>query len=274
MVSLMLKRPNGDWVPVLDAVPDPSRPLPFSLGCNVLAPFSNRISGGGFWHDGAFQALAPNIEGEPYPNHGNAFASAWTVETRSETEAVLTLSSDGPGPFRYEGLLTYRLADEEFVAQLVLTNRGEGALPFGGGFHPWFKRTAETRLRFRADGVWTETADHLPEHYILLGAMPDRDHRDGRGLPDGFTNVAYAGWDGVAELTWPDEGWGVTMTADAPLSVLMLYTPGRDAGFFSLEPVSHTVDAHNRTGEGVVRPAILGSGESLTLTMRLKPHLL
>jgi aldose 1-epimerase len=274
IASLMLKTPEGEWVPVLNTDPHPSRTGVFALGCNVLAPFSNRISGGGFWQDGAFHALAPNIDGEPYPNHGNAFSSEWVVVQTTETEAVFSLVSDGPGPFRYEAQLTYRLAEGELVAELVLTNRGDVALPFGGGFHPWFKRTDETRVQFRADGVWSETSDHLPDQYLLLDLLPERDHRAGQHLSDAFTNVAYAGWDGIAELTWPELGMGLTMTANSPLSVLMLYTPDNQSGFFSLEPVSHTVDAHNRMGEGVVRPAILGSGESLTMTMRLKPHML
>lgn len=259
---------------MLDTTPDPSRTGPFALGCNILAPFSNRISGGGFSHDGVFHPLAPNIAGEPYPNHGNALSSAWMVVQHSSAEAILSLRSDGPGPFRYAAQLVYRLTDGSLLAELSLANLGPDALPFGGGFHPWFVRTPRTRIRFAADGVWTETHDHLPDRYLDLDAAPGHDHRAGRRLADGFINVAYAGWNGIAEIEWPEAGMGLTLTADNPLRVLVLYTPGRDAGFFSLEPVSHTVDAHNRSGCGVVAPAVLAPGESLALTMRLRPHML
>jgi hypothetical protein len=54
---------------------DPNR-----LGCYVLCPFSNRISGGGFEAGGQFWPLAPNLAGV------------------SPTRSTATLGS-GPGPF-------------------------------------------------------------------------------------------------------------------------------------------------------------------------------
>ncbi len=265
---------HGQWADVFDTRPHASRAGPFALGCNVLAPFSNRISGGGFAIDGRFHALKPNIDGEPFPNHGNAFSSAWRVAEQSETSAELSLDAEGPGPFRYHGRLTYALSDQGLSAELVLTNKGRVRLPFGGGFHPWFPRTPQTRLRFGAAGVWTETSEHLPDQFLTLDTAPIHHYRDGRVLSDGFFNVAYAGWDGQAEIVWPEMGMGLVMQADQPLDVLMLYTPGGDAGFVSLEPVSHTVDAHNRSGTGVVAPLVLEPDADLKLTMRLRPYLL
>lgn len=263
---------RGQWVKILDTRPHPSRVGPFALACNILAPFSNRISGGGFVQNGQFHALQPNIEGEPFPNHGNAFSSIWRVEEQTGTRAELFLDSEGPGPFRYHGRLTYALSDLGLSAELVLTNRGSVGLPFGGGFHPWFPRTPQTRLRFSATGLWTETSEHLPDRFLSLDEAPGHDYRAARALSDGFFNVAYSGWDGEAEFIWPELGMGLVMQADRPLDVLMLYAPGRDAGFVSLEPVSHTVDAHNRAGPGVVAPRVLDPGAELTLTMRLRPY--
>ena len=56
---------------------------PFALGCNLLLPWSNRISGGGFPFDGEFHAVPPNLAGEPFPIHGNAFQMRWTVEEQA-----------------------------------------------------------------------------------------------------------------------------------------------------------------------------------------------
>ena len=113
----------GEWRPVLLASTDSGRAGPFALASNVLAPWSNRISGGGFSYGGQFHALEPNIAGEPYPNHGNAFASAWDVAGASESQAVFTLHSDGPGPFRYDARLTYALDGAALRMSLSLTNR-------------------------------------------------------------------------------------------------------------------------------------------------------
>ena len=99
---------TGTWRPVLLASTSGGRAGPFALASNVLAPWSNRISGGGFNYDRQFHRLAPNMPGD-YPNHGNAYASTWEVAEASASQAVLTLRSDGPGPFRYAARRVYAL---------------------------------------------------------------------------------------------------------------------------------------------------------------------
>ena len=46
--------------PILQTSPSTGRGGPFALGLNLLVPFSNRISGGGFWHEGTFHRLERN----------------------------------------------------------------------------------------------------------------------------------------------------------------------------------------------------------------------
>ena len=43
----------------------------FSLAHNVLVPFSNRISGGGFNWNGVNYTLEPNLDDEIFPPDGN-----------------------------------------------------------------------------------------------------------------------------------------------------------------------------------------------------------
>src|ERR1700733_11182074 len=52
---------------------DLSRAGPFDLANNLLVPWSNRISGGGFHFRGRFYRLEPNVDGEPYPIYGRGF---------------------------------------------------------------------------------------------------------------------------------------------------------------------------------------------------------
>ena len=60
--------------------PAPEAPRdPFELALNLLIPWSNRISGGGFRWRGIFYALAPNLAGEAFPIHGDAFHGVWRV---------------------------------------------------------------------------------------------------------------------------------------------------------------------------------------------------
>ena len=260
----------GTWWPVLLASADGGRSGAFALACNVLAPWSNRISGGGFSYDDRFHPLEPNIAGEPFPNHGNAFSSEWSVADADGTRAVLTLSSAGPGPFRYDARLQYTLEGRTLRMRLSLTNTADLPLPYGGGFHPWFPRTERTRLGFRAAGVWTETADHLPDRFLMLRDHPEWDFSTSPSLPQRLLNNAFTGWTGEALISWPERGFSASITADDPLRTLILFTP-QNSSFISVEPVSHSVDAHNRDGPGVASPRRLTPGETLMMNAVIAP---
>jgi aldose 1-epimerase len=262
-----VETPDG-WQPILLASTDSGRSGPFALASNVLAPWSNRISGGGFSFEGRLHALESSRE--RYPNHGNAYASVWDVADATETRAVLALRSDGPGPFRYDARLIYALEGSALRMSLALTNRADIALPYGGGFHPWFPRTPDARLGFVATGVWTETSDHLPDCYLTED--PDWGFADTRLLPDRWLNNAFTGWSGQARIAWPSRNLAATITADEPLRTLILYSPSAAADFISIEPVSHSVDAHNRGGPGVTLPQRLAPGETLTLGATITPE--
>lgn len=235
------------------------------LGCNVLVPFSNRISGGGFAFDGQFHKVAPNLAGEPYPIHGDGFQAVWRVA--GHTAQAVDLRHQGQiGPFRYSATLTHALQGDAITSRLHVTNTGP-RLPFGGGFHPWFPRHADTRLRFAATGVWTETPDHLPDRHLPLSDRPDWDFRRAKALPDAWINAAFTGWKGAARVEQPSSGIVVFVEASANLDCAVVYSPDCTAGFFCFEPVSHTVDAYNQPGQpGLV---VLDHGESLEMSMKL-----
>ena len=70
--------PSGP-VPIFRTGPAGGRAGPFESGSNVLVPFANRITNCGFSISETLCELAANVEGEPYPIHGNGFQSRWTV---------------------------------------------------------------------------------------------------------------------------------------------------------------------------------------------------
>jgi aldose 1-epimerase len=264
-------RRRGDWEPIFQTAPGPGRTGGFALGCNVLVPFSNRISGGGFSHDGVFHGLEPNVPGGPLPIHGNAFQQAWTVEETGTAQAVLSLDSIGPGPFRYRAELTYALRGDSLEAALSVRNMAGISLPYGVGLHPWFVRTPQTRLTMAAAGFWGEDAEHLPTVFHPGGTVPAFDFAAGARLPDGWINNAFTGWNGRARIAWPDRGLGVEITATPPLTTAIVYSPSAAADFVCFEPVSHSVDAHNRTEPGTAPPQVLAPGEVLNAAMTLTP---
>jgi aldose 1-epimerase len=135
---------------------DLSRAGPFDLANNLLVPWSNRISGGGFHFRGRFYRLEPNVDGEPYPIHGSGFSSGWSVRNASAKKVELSLRSNGPGPFCYEARATYALDAGALNMWLWVRNVGTVTLPFGLGFHPWLVRTLRTRFckRKRNGSCW------------------------------------------------------------------------------------------------------------------------
>ena len=218
---------------------------PNSLGLYVLAPWSNRISGGGFSFAGSFHPLMPNVTGEPFPLHGDAWQKPWVVVDHHRHHVRLVREADEVGPFRYGAQLDYDLSSAGLSVRLVLDNLAERALPFGAGFHPWFPRTPGTRLQAPAKSVWLEDRQHLPTGQISVASRSDWDFSRPRSLPNGWINNAFTGWNRNATVSWDDRGVALDIRSSPPIDAYILYSPAGDAPFFCFEPVTHTVDAHN-----------------------------
>lgn len=239
---------------------------PFALAMNLLLPFSNRISRP-FRFDGEEHALEPNLPGEPFPIHGDAFQRRWSPTRHNDAEAVLRLADGRFGPFAYEAEVAYRLLPSRLEVTLGLTSRADRPLPHGLGFHPWFPRTPSTRARFRAEGCWPQDDRHLPATDRPVPSPPAWRFEEPAPLPRGWINTAFSGWDGEAEVLQAGDAVPLRLLASG-LSTLIVYSPSAEAPFFCLEPVSHPVDAHNLPGQPGLRR--LAPGESLAATMALE----
>jgi aldose 1-epimerase len=248
---------------------------PFDLACNLLIPWSGRVSGGGFSFGGQFYPLAPTIEEEPLPIHGNGFAAPWTVLEASPARASLGLRSAGPGPYDYEAEVAYALADGALSIALAVTHRGADPLPYGLGLHPWLPRTPATTLWAPAATVTIEDSRHLPAGQVPVAARRDWNFNQRRRLPGAWVNNDFSPWPGQAEIAWPDRGLALDVSTggDPHLSSYILYSPASDADFFCFEPVTHPVDAHNQPG-GPERHGLvpLAHGEQLAVSCRFTPR--
>ena len=221
---------------------------PNTLGCYVLCPFSNRISGGGIETGDRFWILAPNLADEPYPIHGNAWQQPWTVTETSGAVLGLVLESGSMPPFAYRAQLRYELAHHALEARLTVRHLGEVTAPYGLGFHPWLPRTPATTLQAAAGAVWLERPDHLPDRCVPIAERPAWDYRAPRPLPGSWINNGFVGWDGRARIAWPERGLGLEIEASDALGTYVLYSPSANADFFCFEPVSHAVDAFHLPG--------------------------
>lgn len=235
---------RGGWTPVFRSV-DPETEHPFGLSNILLIPFSGRVSGGGFAFEGAFHPVERNMQSEKHPIHGSGFSVAWATAERTDEAITLFLDGEGPGPFRYDATMTYRLSGATLVMELAVTNRAALTLPYGLGFHPWFVRDRNTHLTARAEHVCLEHEDHLPKAREAVSAHLELDFNRRRQLPRSWVNNWFAGWDRQARIDWPDRELSVAVVASELLSQYVLFSPSGDADFFCFEPVSHPVDAFN-----------------------------
>ncbi len=262
---------GGRRVEVFRAWPEGGSTDPNSLGLYVLAPWSNRISGGGFAFGGTFHALAPNVAGEPCPIHGDAWQEPWPIESHDDRHVRMVRDAAGPGPYRYRAQLDYGLFSYGLSARLKLTNRGDQPLPFGAGFHPWLPRTQGTRLEAAAEGVWLEDARHLPTERVPVASRPDWNFARPRALPAAWINNGFTGWNRRATVTWDDRDLALDILASPPIGTYILFSPSGDASFFCFEPVTHAVDAHNLPpGPEAHGLVVLGPGDAVIAECRFR----
>ena len=267
-----------DWLSDGDVVPlfrpgevDAALQDPRTLACFPLVPWSNRIGGGRFTFEGRVVEVPLTRDGEAYPLHGHGWLMPWRVVSQTAASVELASVVDSGQPFRYAARLRYTLSADSLHVLLSVRNEGT-PLPFGLGLHPFFPRTPDVRLQARATAMWQAAPDHLPT--VLQAPPADADFHKLRPLAAAADiNHSFEGWDGHAEIVWPDHRLSLSIAADT--SRYVLYTPvGYD--FFCFEPVDHAINAHNLPGlpedHGLT---ILGTGQSLARSYQFtvgRPH--
>lgn len=276
VAAWQLERPQGPldlWRPWDGKTGDLYQTASFAM-----VPWSNRISGGGFTHEGKFHAMRPNRAGEPYPIHGDGWLQAWQLSQPAPDTLVMALVSHGFGgnPHHYEAVQVFRLVDGGLDQQLRVRHLGETPLPYGLGLHPWFPRGAQTRITAPVQGLWLCGDDPLPVAHTT-------DFPAGWNLNEGapangpLIDNGYTGWGGSARIAWPE--LGLQLTARMPdferdggtaRHFCLVYRPPRGPAF-CFEPITQPIDAFHLPGRPGLR--VLGRGEefSLTVQWRIEP---
>jgi aldose 1-epimerase len=273
-------------MPGLEAPDGRSRPLlrpsdaaavaagnPSNLACFPLVPFANRIGGSRFCFAGREYQLTPNRPPDPMAIHGFGFQAAWRVDAVNHQAARLTYEHHAPNsPFHFRAEQTFHLEPSCVRIELAVTHKGNDAMPYGIGLHPWLPRPADTQLQFFSKHVFIPDQMSLPR-----GPQAVRSEIDFailRPLSEvGPLDACFAGWNGKAVVLWPGKDYAVEITAKEPFCAVHVFLPA-DRAILCVEPVSHVPNVHNHP-EWAKFGALhtLKQGETLRGEMMIRPFL-
>ncbi len=126
---------------------------PTRSGWPILFPFPNRIRAGRFSWEGRDYQLPTNDPSGKNAIHGFVVSRPWRVIGRGadQLQAWVTAEFEGSRhamevcqlwPADYALQATYRLGESHLRFEAAVTNSGPNPLPFGLGFHPYFRCAA------------------------------------------------------------------------------------------------------------------------------------
>lgn len=230
-----LSHAGRDLLVPVPAGADPNRGF---HGSFLMAPWTNRLDGGRLVVGGVEHRMPVTRPQENTAIHGFLRDMPWTVLDAGADRAVLECRFDRT-PFAGRARLVARLAPDHLALSIVLTNDAAVPVPMGFGWHPYFPRPPGTRLRAATRIAFGRDARNLP---VAPAPHPGPDGAE--AALDGL-DTHFAGWDGVAEIAWPD-GRALTLRAHGAWSSnLQVFAPAQ-AAVLAVEPVSHAPDAPNR----------------------------
>ncbi|MEJ1117330.1 aldose 1-epimerase [Phyllobacterium sp. CCNWLW109] len=246
-------------------------------GCYPLVPFGNRVKGNKFTFVGEEFKLEPNTDWDPHYLHGEGWLSTWNIVDTSPRAVTLRFSHrSNDTPYVYEAEQKFCLEKGGLTLSMSVTNKGEHALPFGLGWHPYFPMTPETTLLAPAERFWTELDGWLPGEAAEIPG--DLDFRQPRKLPHRWVNNGFENWSGYAQITWPERNIRLTLKADSLFRHAFIFVsdttfdPDFQRDYFCFEPMSHLADGHHQKSLGDLQ--VLHPGETLSGEIGLRPELI
>ncbi len=243
------------------------------FSCYPLIPFSNRIAEATLHWGGEVFGLPRYLPAHPHAIHGNGWQRAWNILASDAGHARLEFAHQPAGeradewPFAYRATQEFVLADSALALRLEIINNDERTFPFGLGWHPYFPRSIDIALGFRAEGTWLTDATCLPTVHTAVPATWD--FSTPRSIGTTTLDNCFTRWQSPAVIRWPGRGFAVELSADAACDHLVVFIPqGRD--FIAVEPVTHMTDAFNRAAAGQhdTGTRLLAPGAKFSCTMR------
>jgi aldose 1-epimerase len=243
-----------------------------SGGVPILFPFPNRIRGGRFAWEGQEYGLPRNDRNGVNAIHGFVFDRPWRVVDEGADAASAWVtgefrgSLDAPdlGPFwpaNWEIRVTHRLTADSLRIETEVRNPDTRPLPFGLGFHPYFRvplvpngSASDCWVQASARQVW-ELQDSLPtgERRPVDGPRDLTEPRpyESLSLDDVYTDLPGGEGQRLCGVV-RQRAYGVELRvlASPAFHELVLYTPGHRQAV-CLEPYTCATDAVNLQARGI-----------------------
>lgn len=265
---------------------------PTRSGIPVLFPFPNRIRGGRFHWDGKDYALPTNDPSGKNAIHGFACRHPWRVLDHGADDRSAWLQTEFHGsrdaaeslalwPADYRIRLTFRLEQRSLSLEAAVDNPGNTPLPFGLGYHPYFRvplvPSSEDRrclVQIRAGQYW-DLVETLPTGKLL---PVDAVHNLLQPKPYGELKVddllraepPQGEWLEQGRLIQEPEGVTLRVLASPAFREVVVFTPPHRQAF-CIEPYTCITDAMNLQQRGVdAGLQVLGPGQQWAGTVRLE----
>jgi aldose 1-epimerase len=248
----------------------------------LLAPWPNRIEDGMYEFDGPHQ-LPVNEASRANAIHGLVRWHDWSPASQSDASVTLehhVRPQDGYS-FALRLEVTYTLSEDGLEVSTTVENRGNGAAPFGLGFHPWLTagsdvvdgdtvhvpattviETDERMLPVRRTAVAGSAMDFrqgsLVGHAQLDTCFTDLDRDE-----DGVARVQLASPSGRSVEVWMDGSFPYVMIVTGDM-----LPADRRRRSLAIEPMTCPANAF-RSGEDVIR---LAPGEVRKFVWGIVPH--
>ena len=272
--------PVGCDEPPVHVLVSPTRagdlgPGGYMAGNPILFPFPSRMRRGQF----VFESRPVQFDVDPDTGdhiHGLVASRPWTVDLAEargdramlrvaiQLDSIPEIARQYPYPCRLT--VVYTLRDAALTVKMGVRNTGDGPLPMGLGFHPWFPAAfasegsrQEAEVQVPGQRTWVLGSDLLPtgQTVPVSGALDLQQPRalGAQAYDHIFTDLiaqahgAPAGWS-EARLRNPWAGQEIVVQADPQYREWVLYAPP-DKPIVCLEPYTCTADAANLAPTGV-----------------------
>ena len=272
-----VRQADGRWGDILFTSGDwDFNPIPTRSGHPILFPFPGRMRDARFTCEGKVYQLPYTDSTKQHAIHGFMPRLPWRVTDWNGDDdfAFVTgqfnLAKDFPAalvywPADFNLNITYRLQRDRLRVDAAVENLGPGPLPFGLGYHPYFRLPGVHEpnidgliLQANVNQVW-EAEQNLPTGW-RKDVPGEIDFR--YPMPIGGTelNYVFTGVRGdvtrlgelvdLARLSHPQALGSLRVLADKSFQDLVLFTPPHRQAV-AIEPYTCSADAANLAARGI-----------------------